>query len=147
MEVRVERMAGARFEIHARGVTTVVDRLEEQGGPGDGFRPVELLLGSLGACMLGTMLTFAENENIDLGDMSLVLNPVLAEHPERVSRVEMTMRIGGDLSERQLQSLQRVGQRCKIHNTLHQGVETVLTVEPAAAAGPREGSRESEGTT
>ena len=131
MEVRVDRVQDARFEIRARGVSVIVDRLEEQGGPGDGFRPIELFLGSLGACMLGTMLTFAENQQIPVGDVSLELEPVIEEHPERVARVEMTLRVEGDLSERQLQSLQRVGQACKIHNTLHRGAETVLTLEHA----------------
>lgn len=132
MEVHVDRVRGARFEVRARDVSVVVDRLEEQGGPGDGFRPVELFLGALGACMLGTMLTFAENQQIPVGDVSLVLKPVIEEHPERIASVEMTMRVDGDMSERQLQSLQRVAQACKIHNTLHRGAETVLTVERGA---------------
>ncbi len=33
-----------------REVKTVIDDLVENGGPGDGFRPTELLVGALGAC-------------------------------------------------------------------------------------------------
>ena len=141
MEVRVDRVRDARFEIRARDASVIVDRLEEQGGPGDGFRPVELLLGSLGACMLGTMLTFAENQQIPVGDVSLVLKPVIEEHPERIARVDMTMQIQGDLSEKQLQSLKRVSQGCKIHNTLHRVTDTVLTVAHSGS-GPAESPKE-----
>lgn len=139
MNVRVARVRDARFEISARNVSTVVDVPVEQGGLGDGFRPVELLLGSLGACMLGPMLTFAKNQGIPIEGVSLELEPVVEEHPERVARVEMAMRIEGDVSDRQLQSLQRVAQRCKIHNTLHQATETGLSVEMVAAGGRADG--------
>ena len=129
MKVHVERVRSGRFEIEARGVRTVVDRLEAEGGAGDGFRPVELMLGSLGACMLGTMLTFAENQAMRIDDVSVSLTAAIEEHPERIAGVAMTMRIDGDITDRQLQSLQRVAQRCKIHNTLHHGAETSLSVD------------------
>lgn len=129
MRVEVIRLHGSRFEVRAREVSTVVDRPET----GDGFRPVELLLGSLGSCMLGTMLTFAENQGIPVDDVTVALTPVIAEHPERVAQIEMVMRIHGDFSERQLLSLRRVAERCKIHNTLHGSVETTLSVEVVAA--------------
>ena len=129
MQVRVERISGRRLEIAARGVTTVVDRLAEDGGPGDGFRSGELLLGALGSCMLGTMLTFAENQKIDVGNVSVELRPVVEEHPERIARIDIAMRIEGDVTDRELQSLKRVAERCKITNTLHAGAETRLTLE------------------
>lgn len=132
MNVRVARVRDARFEITARNVSTVVDLPAEQGGL-DGFRPVELLLGSLGACMLGTMLSFAKNQRIPVEGVSLELEAVVEEHPERVARIEMAMQIEGAVSERQVQSLQRVAQGCKIHNTLHQGAETALSVQVVAA--------------
>lgn len=137
MKVRIGRLHGSRLEIRARGVSTIVDRLEEDDGPGDGFRPVELLLGSLGSCMLGTMLTFADNQNIPVENVSLELSPVIGEHPERVARVDMTMRISGDVTERQLQSLQRVAGNCKITNTLRGEVVTALSVRAVAAEAVR----------
>ena len=128
MHVRVSQVAGARFEVRAREVTTIVDRLPEQGGPGDGFRPVELLLGSLGACMLGTMLGFAHGAEIPVEHVAIDLDPTVAEHPERVSRIDMTMHITGELSNKQLASLRRVAERCKVTNTLNTGAETVLRI-------------------
>lgn len=74
------------------------------------------------------------------------LEPVVAEHPERVSAVHMTLRIGGAITQRQRESLQRVGQRCKIHNTLHADVETVLTVEAPEGAASTGTSRHGGGS-
>jgi putative redox protein len=133
MHVRVEHVQDRRFVISGQDATAVVDRLEERGGPGDGMRPVELLLGALGACMLGTMMTFARNREIPVDDVAVELSPTIAEHPERVERVDVVMHLTGDLTDRQVRSLERVAARCKIHNTLHAGADTSLTIEHAAA--------------
>ena len=132
MNVDVERVEGFRIEARARGVSVIVDRLPEQGGPGDGFRPVELLLAALGTCMVGTMLSFADNQGIDVRGVRVALEPTIARSPERVERVEMTMELQGELSDRQLASLKRVAEGCKIHNTLHRTTETALAVRVTA---------------
>jgi len=118
MDVAVRQVQGRRFEVEARGLSLVVDRLEEQGGPGDGFRPTELLLGALGACMMGTMLGFAENQDIPVESVQVFLSDEVAEHPERIGRIRVEMQVSGAISEGQTASLRRVAARCKIHSTL-----------------------------
>lgn len=126
MKVVVERVAGRRFAVKARGVETVVDDTVEAGGPGDGFRPTELVMGGLGACMLGTMINFARNQGIEIGDVEVYLEDEVAEHPERMGRIAITMIVETDASERQVASLERVASACKIHNTLERSPEIVL---------------------
>jgi putative redox protein len=118
MDVVVRQLQGWRFEVEARGLSLIVDRLEEQGGPGDGFRPTELLLGALGACMMGTMLGFAENQSIPVESVEVFLSDEVAEHPKRIGRMRVEMQVGGEISESQAASLRRVAARCKIHSTL-----------------------------
>jgi len=118
MDVAVRRMQGRRFEVEARGLSLIIDQLEDQGGPGDGFRPTELLLGALGACMMGTMLGFAENQDIPVESVEVSLSDEVAEHPKRIGRVHVEMQVGGPISESQAESLRRVAARCKIHSTL-----------------------------
>jgi uncharacterized OsmC-like protein len=126
MKVVVERVAGRRFTVNARGVQTVVDDTVEAGGPGDGFRPTELVMGGLGACMMGTMINFARNQGIEIGDVEVHLEDEVAEHPERMGRITITMTVETDASERQVASLERVASACKIHNTLERSPEIVL---------------------
>lgn len=132
MRVRVEHVHDGRFAVSGEDAGTVVDRLARDGGPGDGMRPVELLLGSLGACMLGTMLTFARNQQVPVEDVAVELTPTIAEHPERIERIDVAMQLTGDLTDRQMRSLERVAARCKIHNTLHAGVDTSLSIHRVA---------------
>lgn len=73
MRVEVDQIEGRRFRIRAREVEAIVDDTIESGGPGDGFRPTELLMGALGTCMAGTMLNFARNQNIPVRGISIIV--------------------------------------------------------------------------
>lgn len=126
MRVEVEHVREGRFEITARGQTIVVDRLPEHGGPGDGFRPTELLLGALGACMAGTLAGFAENEGIELKGLRVELDEEHASAPKRVGAIRIRMQVGADVDERRAATLRRVASRCTIHNTLADGPEILL---------------------
>ncbi len=129
MKVEVERLDGKHLEVRARGLAVDIDELEEAGGSGQGFRPTELLLGALGACMAGTMLTFAANESIPVDEVVVRLEDEVAPRPKRIDRIRVEMTVGGDLSERQAASLRRVASACKIHNTLTAGVSVEVAFE------------------
>jgi uncharacterized OsmC-like protein len=109
-------------------------------GRGEG-RPtsVELLLAGLGSCMLGTMLAFAHNSGIPVEGVRLELEPVIAPLPERVARIAMRMTIEGPVTERQLASLRRVAEHCKVHNTLERSPELELSIAAAQSVAPGEG--------
>jgi uncharacterized OsmC-like protein len=121
--VVVERRADGGLEARARGLTLAVGRADGT------FRSVELLLAALGSCMLGTMLVFADNVGVSLEGVSLELTPTLAAGPERVARIDMTMRIDGDVEPMRLASLLRVAEHCKVHATLEGVPEMTLAVE------------------
>jgi putative redox protein len=104
--------------IRARDVEVIIDDTAEAGGPGDGFRPSELLLGALGSCMMGTLITFARNTGIELEDLVMTLEDETAEHPERITGITMRMSLATDADDRRIRTLERVAAACKIHRTL-----------------------------
>lgn len=112
------------LEARARDVTLRVGRKAD-----DGLRSVELLLTALGTCMLGTMLAFAENVGIPVEGVRLELTPTFAEGPERVSRIDMRLRVDGEIEPKRLASLERVARHCKVHSTLDRRPELTLTLE------------------
>lgn len=83
MRVEVDQIEGRRFRIRAREVEAIVDDTIESGGPDDG--PTELLMGTLGTCMAGTMLNFARNQNIPVRGISIIVEEETAEHPQRIA--------------------------------------------------------------
>ena len=118
MRVEVRQIDGRRMEIDARGVTAVIDDLVEDGGPGDGFRPTELLVGALGACTMGTVLTFAKNTGLDVTGVAMTLEAEKVAAPSRIGSISMVLEVSGDLDEDDLERLWRVAAACTVHNTL-----------------------------
>jgi uncharacterized OsmC-like protein len=126
MRIEMEQVEGRRFAIRARGNEVIVDDTIEAGGPGDGFRPSELLMGALAACMAGTMLTFARNQEIPVHGISIDMEDEAADHPDRIARISIEMVVDAEATERQQASLRRVASACKIHNTLERSPEIEL---------------------
>ncbi len=129
MKVNIEQVEGRRMIVRARGVELIVDDTIESGGPGDGFRPSELLMGGLGACMIGTMITFARNQGISVSGISMTLEDETVEHPERIGVINAVMRLETDADNRRRATLERVAGACKIHNTLEQSPEIRFVFE------------------
>lgn len=117
MNVEITRTDDEHLAVHARGQTLPVHRGVSADKATDGFRASELVLGGLGACMLGTALTFARNTDMPLEGLQVSMEADSAIHPDRMQTIRVTMRATGQLTERQLASLSRVAARCKIHNT------------------------------
>lgn len=136
MQVVVERQRGHRLEVRTATASAIVDRPAAQAGEPGAFRSVELLVAGLGACMIGTMLSSAERDDIPVEDVRLELKPLTTVDGDRVAKVRMTMHVGGDLSDEQLERLHDAAASCKVHNTLHAGVRTMLTVERATSPAP-----------
>lgn len=118
MRVEINRVRDKRLEVQTADTSIVVDALADDGGPGDGVRSTELMLAALGACMTGTMLDFASNQEIPVDDVHVVLQDCEAGPPKRIGTIEVTMIIGGEITDQQLASLKRVAAKCRIGNTL-----------------------------
>lgn len=129
MHVELEQLEGRRFAIRARGLEVIVDDTLESGGPGDGFRPTELLLGALAACMAGTMINFADNQQIPIAGVSMRLDDRVEKKPTRIASISVEMKVRAVGDEREQQMLERVASACKIHSTLSHSPEVTLNFE------------------
>ena len=63
-----KRKEGLAVEVEARGFKMTIDEPEGLGGSNTGMNPVELLLGSIGACQTIVATSFAPQFEIDLQD-------------------------------------------------------------------------------
>lgn len=124
MSVVVEQVHGRRLKVVAGGYETFVDGSSTAAG--EAFRSVDLLLGSLGSCMVGTMLSAAQEKGLDVSNVRVELRPLVALTPERVTRIRMTMSLDGDLTAAHLEVLRTAAESCKVHNSLHAGIQTSL---------------------
>jgi uncharacterized OsmC-like protein len=131
MKVEISRKDDNHLVVETRGQIVSVHRGVSADEATDGFMASELVLGGLGACMLGTALTFARNTDMPLDDLRVVMDAESAPNPERLQTIRVTMTATGQLTERHLASLSRVAARCKIHNTLADPPNIELSVSLA----------------
>lgn len=129
MEIELHQIEGRRFVIRARGNEVIVDDTVEAGGPGDGFRPTELLLGALAACMAGTLTNFAADQGIAVDGITVSVSDHVEKAPTRIGGITVSMVVRSDADERQAASLERVAAACKIHNTLKRSPEIDVEFE------------------
>lgn len=80
---------GTVFEAEgAGGATLQVDLPIENGGTGVGFRPMELLLHALGACLASTVVQILAKQRLALEEYRLILRgDRSATRPQRYTRI------------------------------------------------------------
>jgi len=89
----------------------------------------ELLMVSLGSCIGAVLLTFSDRHGISYEGMEIDLDWEIAEHPHRIGRIHINVRMPGPLPNEQIKTLERVAEHCLIHNTLLNAPEIALKLE------------------
>lgn len=136
--IRVSRVSGMRLQVQTPSGTFYIDRTDDGV---EELRPTDLLMGSLGGCMAGTLLTLAKLQNWEVGPVNVELEPVIAHRPERVESVAIKVRFSADLDQATADHLMRAAKHCKIHNTLKSvpqiEVDVAFDAEPGLDTGQR----------
>lgn len=114
------------LEVRSGQAVTMVDGSGRSEGT---FRSAELLVGALGSCVAGTMLSRARELGCAISDVRVELrHTVSGSAPERIVRVRGVLTYVGVVSAEQEQELAHAANTCKIHTTLHHGLESSLEV-------------------
>ena len=108
------------------GKTLATDLPESLGGLGEGFSPSDLLVMSLGTCIVTTMAIVARRHHIDLSGMSACIDKDMTTAPvRRVGPIGVTIAMpqGLHLSPEDMQLLERAAARCPVKQSLHPDIE------------------------
>ena len=109
------------------------DEPESVGGDGSAPAPHELLAAALAGCVSTTLVMYARTKEWDLGD---VFVDVDYDHRSTPRRFTVRIALGGDLTEAQLERLEKVAASCPVRRSIETGIEFVERIEhsePAAA--------------
>ena len=117
----------------------LADEPEAMGGTDLGPNPYQFLAAGLGACTAMTLRAYARHKNLPLEHVSVEVTHDKC-HGEEIERGEgagkvdvfrREIRLAGDLSDSERQSMLRIADRCPVHRTLHSAsvIETVLRPE------------------
>jgi len=116
--ITVTREAGLQFKIHVRGHVVTADMSAKEGGQDAGPSPVELLAGSLGACIGMMVQSYCQRHGYTDGDVDVSLTLELADTPKRVGGIVVDVELPKDVPEDKIEVIRRMAERCPVHETL-----------------------------
>jgi putative redox protein len=108
------------------------DQPEQHGGEGGGPSPHELFPAALAACVTVTLVQYARTKSWELGGVT-----VDVEYDNHASprHVEMVIRLGGALTEEQLERLRKVARACPLRRSIETGFEFAERIEAPVRGG------------
>ncbi len=104
----------------------ITDEPKRLGGEGSGPAPHELFPAALAACVSTTLVMYARTKGWDLADVKVAVD---YDHRSTPRRFDVAIEVGGNLSEAQLERLERVAHSCPLRRSIEAGVEFVEHLE------------------
>jgi len=93
-----------------------------------GLSAGELLLMALGACVAGTLRNHTSVSRMPIRTLEVRLEAYRLDGPSRYDDVTIRVLIDGALTDRQLATVERVASACRVHNSLHGGIKSRVSV-------------------
>ena len=117
--VRCRHLENYQIQAISEGHSWIIDEPESVDGDDLGPNPFESLLGSLGSCTLITVYHYAAQQDIPVEKLwTEIGGEWRGEGEDEVYHVENTVHVRGDLSEQDVQRLEKAAMRCPVHGLL-----------------------------
>jgi uncharacterized OsmC-like protein len=105
------------------GNSLLTDAPIDNNGEGAYFSPTDLAATSLASCMLTVMGIYADQNNLELGELNCDLQKVMAANPRRIKAIKIDIDWKTDLSKPQIEKLMKIGLNCPVAKSLHPEIE------------------------
>jgi putative redox protein len=112
----------------------ITDEPERVGGEGSAPSPHELFPAALAACVATTLLIYARANEWDLGGVGVDVD---YDHHSTPRLFQVDIRLTGELSELQLERLEKVAAACPFRRSIESGIEFVERIQLRREASPR----------
>jgi uncharacterized OsmC-like protein len=137
MNVEVEHLGAAQFEIKARQHVIISDQPVENGGFDEGVTPPELLLASLGSCAAYYAAQYLRRNCLAKEGTRVSVSAQKAKDPVRLDDFVVEVETPADLTDEQRAGIERTIHGCLVHATLLNPPRIRLEVKHTAKAPPR----------
>jgi uncharacterized OsmC-like protein len=116
--ITVTHKTGQEFALRVRDHEVTSDMSVKDGGRDAGISPVELLAGSLGACVAMMVQTYCDRHGYTDGEVGVSLTLELADAPKRIGGIVVDVELPNDVPEDKKDVILRMAERCPVHETL-----------------------------
>lgn len=116
--ISIRPAGGVALRVEARHHALIVDQPEEEEGADRGITPVEMFVGSLGACVGYFALRFCRRHQLPVEGLNVFVEWEYAEQPHRVGAILVRVDLPGGFPSEMRERLQKVVEGCTIHHSL-----------------------------
>jgi putative redox protein len=127
MAIEIIQEEGFRFRIQS-GKHVIISDQPEPGGTDKGMTPVEMLAGSLGACIGVFINSYAQRHEIDLKGMKISVNMEPRDKPHRMGYFSINVNLPKNVPEMIMPTLQKVAETCTVHNSMSHAPEIIIKI-------------------
>lgn len=109
------------------GNSLMTDAPIDNNGDGAYFSPTDLAATSLASCMLTVMGIYADQNNLELGEINCDLQKEMAANPRRINAITIDFKWETNLPENEIQKLKNIALNCPVAKSLHPEIEQNVT--------------------
>ena len=104
----------------------ITDAPTDNHGKGEAFSPTDLLVSSLGSCMLTIMGIKADSMDLDISGTTAEVTKIMAAEPRRVSEVHIEIQFQQSFDERTQKVLEQAALNCPVAKSVHPDIQQVV---------------------
>ena len=109
------------------GNSLITDAPIDNNGDGAYFSPTDLAATSLASCMLTVMGIYADQNDLELGEINCDLQKEMAANPRRINAITIDFKWETNLPENEIQKLKNIALNCPGAKSLHPEIEQNVT--------------------
>ncbi len=125
---KVTYLGGLRTSsIHLQSGSEIIsDAPVDNNGKGEAFSPTDTVANGLASCMFTMMGIKARDMEIDFSGSTAEVTKIMAADPRRISEIHVTFNFNVEVDEKSRTILERVGNTCPVHYSLHPDIKKVI---------------------
>jgi uncharacterized OsmC-like protein len=109
------------------GNEIITDAPVDNHGKGEAFSPTDLVVASLGSCMLTIMGIAGERRGLDLSGTRTEVEKVMGTNPRRISGIHLNIYFKTNFSDTEKKILEKAAYSCPVHQSLHPDTNKIIT--------------------
>ena len=105
----------------------ITDAPVDNHGKGEAFSPTDLVVASLGSCMLTIMGIAGERRGLDLSGTRTEVEKVMGTNPRRISEIHLNIYFKTNFSDTEKKILEKAAYSCPVHQSLPSDMNKIIT--------------------
>jgi uncharacterized OsmC-like protein len=116
--VTIQREKDGSVVVRSRNQEIPCDWSIEDGGRGQAMSPTEILVASVGACVVMVVGNYCDRNGYKAGGVEVSLTYEMSSSPSRIATILMDLEIPADVPDERKKIIRKLAESCPIHRTL-----------------------------